>query len=118
MKLPFAKRPCRIGLVVAIILLVGTCKLWLPYTLDTLRYHADLSYTIEWGPTYWVENRMLNLGEPGIKLLCSTRTNAPRHAVSGASNALRYVPDPKYFDLFAATYSSPSAPVKGGIVGQ
>ena len=112
MKLPFTKGTRCIGSVVAIILMVATCKLWLPYTLDTLRYHADLSYTIEWGPTYWVENWMLNLGEPGIKLLCSTTTSAPRHAVSGASNALRYVGNPKYFDLFAATYSSPSTPVK------
>jgi hypothetical protein len=84
---------------------------WLPNILDTVRYHVDLSYTIEWGPTYWVEKRMRDLGAPGIKLLCNTRADAPRHAVSGAVKELWYVRDPVYFDLFATAYSTPSSPI-------
>lgn len=89
---------------------------WLPNILDTVRYHVDLSYTIEWGPTYWVENWMRDLGEPGIKLLCNTRADAPRHAVSGAVKELWYVRDPVYFDLFATAYSNPSSPIRGSLL--
>jgi hypothetical protein len=99
-----------------LVILCVAVRVCLPNILDFARYHADLSYTIEWGPTYWVENWMRDLGEPGIKLLCNTRADAPRHAVSGASTALWHVSDPKYFDLFAATYLTPSSPIKGCLV--
>lgn len=87
-------------------------RFWLPNILDCVRYQADLSYTIEWGPTYWVEKWMRDLGAPGIKLLCNTRADAPRHAVSGAVEELWYVRDPVYFDLFAEAYANPSSPIK------
>ena len=95
-----------------LVILCVAVRVWLPNILDCSRYHADLSYTIEWGPTYWVEKWMRDLGAPGIKLLCNTRADAPRHAVSGAIKELWYVRDPVYFDLFATAYANPSSPIK------
>ncbi len=103
-------RSCTLQASVFVLICIAF-RFWLPNILDTVRYHADLSYTIEWGPTYWVENWMRDLGEPGIKLLCNTRADAPRHAVSGAVKELWYVRDPIYFDIFATAYSTPSSPI-------
>lgn len=109
---PLSKRArsCTLAASMLVILCVAV-RVWLPNILDTVRYHVDLSYTIEWGPTYWVEKWMRDLGAPGIKLLCNTRADAPRHAVSGAIKELWYVRDPVYFDIFATAYSTPSSPI-------
>lgn len=114
---PLSKRArsCTLSASVFVLICIAF-RFWLPNILDTVRYHVDLSYTIEWGPTYWVEKWMRDLGEPGIKLLCNTRADAPGHAISGASKELWYVSDPRYFDLFAETYSNPSMPLKGGLI--
>ncbi len=110
---PLSKRTRSCTLQASVFVLICIAfRFWLPNILDTVRYHVDLSYTIEWGPTYWVENWMRDLGRPGIKLLCNTRADAPRHAVSGAVKELWYVRDPVYFDIFAIAYSNPSSPIK------
>jgi hypothetical protein len=99
-----------------LVILCVAVRVWLPNILDCARYHADLSYTIEWGPTYWVEEWMRDLGRPGIKLLCNTRVNAPRHVLIGTSKAFWNFHDPAYFDLFAEAYANPSSPVRGDLL--
>ena len=105
---PLSKRARSCTLQASVFVLICIAfRFWLPNILDTVRYHADLSYTIEWGPTYWVENWMRDLGRPGVKLLCNTRVNAPHHVVVGTSKALWNFHDPAYFDLFAEGYANP-----------
>lgn len=118
MKLPFTKKTHRIGATVVIIIITITFNIWMSYVLDIIRYHADLSFTIEWGPTYWVEDCMRCLGKPGIKLLCATKMNAPVHASRGAARALAGIDNPKYFPLLAKAYACHSNDfyIKQGIV--
>jgi hypothetical protein len=118
MKIPLTKKKIRISIIVILAAMALTVNRWMPHALNEIRYQTDLSFTIEFGPTYWVEGCMSGFGEKGIKLLCATEKNAPRHASIGASMALSQVQAPKYFRLFADTYASPltNVTIKQGIV--
>ena len=89
-------------------ILVATCAaillttpLWLLGLMDAVRSTVEPSFTIEWGPTYFVEELMVSLyGKRGVERLCQTPKGASHP--EGASNVIQGVVDPQYAPLLIA----------------
>ncbi len=78
-------------LVLLLLALVCTARHWCAALLDGVRHTVDLSFTIEWGPTYWVDDCMAALGRPGVGRLCATTVDDRKHVAYGANSALGVV---------------------------
>lgn len=98
----------RILLALLLLALVCTARHLCAALLDGVRHTVDLSFTIEWGPTYWVDYCMAALGRPGIERLCATTVDNKEHVARGAQYALASVRNPAYARLFIATVNSPT----------
>lgn len=98
----------KVFLVLLLLALVCTARHWCAALLDGVRHTVDLSFTIEWGPTYWVDDCMAALGRPGVGRLCATTVDDRKYVAYGASSALGGVDNPGYARLFIATVNNPN----------
>ena len=109
---PSNRRPLwkRKKIIAVLLLLALICvgRPWCAALLDGVRHTVNLSFTIEWGPTYWVDYCMAALGRPGIERLCATTADDKIYLAYGAQNALAGNHDPEYASLFIAAVSNPN----------
>jgi hypothetical protein len=105
---PPAWRRKKVLAVLLLLVLICTARHLCAAFLDGVRHTVDLSFTIEWGPTYWVDHCMAALGRPGIERLCATTLDDKQYVARGAQYALAGIHAPAYAPLFIATINNPS----------